>query len=739
MIEVIFNNFALFLYTLKFCMEHNLLNYFSIPFQDHILIFSTILFVILLAPLIFNKLKIPHLIGLILAGLLLGPHGFGVLMHSDSILLFGKVGLVYIMLIAGLEISIHEMKKNSLKSIVFGLYTFIVPMILGYILGIYILEFSVLSSILLASLFASHTLITYPIVHKLGVTKNKAVSIALGGTFITDTLALLVLSVVVALSTSEVMGNFWSKLGISLVLFSITILFVLPIIMRWFFKKVEDGVSQFIFTLALTFFATFLSQIAGLDPIIGAFMAGIAFNKIIPKSSTLMNRIDFVGNSIFIPIFLISIGMLINLNVFFEDYNSLKVAGLMTFTAVFAKFLAALFTQKTFRLTNDERRIIFGLSNSQAAVTLAAVMIGYNVILGFDEFGNPLRLLNDDVLNGSIIMILISCTISSFSTQKGASNIAINEMTKISSEDTEYEEKILIPIDNENLAEDTINLCLSLKTPYNKNNIYALTTIKSQTRDVIAEKKASFIHEKAHNEIITNEIHLNKLIRYNVNFPASIKNVINEFNITDVIYGICSKKNLIHHNFTTLTTQINENLNVTNFIYQSTQPISSIKKFAVIVPDKAEKEIGFVFWLIKIWNISKNIGAKIVFYSSENTLKYIKIANIKHSINADFKVVYDFPSLYEKFKNTKNDECIVFVLDRNENSILNNQNSDLSNLISQLSGSKTLLLIFPTQIKDENDPLSPYNSKVFSNLIANLEKLDDFGKNIANIFKRNVK
>lgn len=719
-------------------MNFDFFSHFKTPFENPVLVFSTILFVILFAPIIFNKLKIPHLIGLILAGLVLGPHGFSVLLHGESIKLYGTVGLIYILLIAGLEININDFKKNSFKSLVFGLYTFIIPMVIGYYLGYYIFNYSALSSVLLASLFASHTLITYPIINKLGVTKNKAVSIALGGTFITDTLALLVLAVVVGLSNGEDLNNFWVRLIVSFFVFSTVVVLVLPAIMKWFLKSFKDSVSQFIFVLAMTFLSAFLAIVAGFDPIIGAFMAGLAFNKLVPKSSPLMSRIEFVGNAIFIPIFLISVGMLIDLRVFFNDFYSLKVAGLMTLVAIFAKYLAALFTQKTFRLSADERRIIFGLSNSQAAVTLAAVMVGYNVILGYDSLGNPLRLLNDDVLNGSIIMILITCTISSFVTQKGASNIAINELVKIDSEDSEYEERILLPINDDNLSEDIVNLCLCLKTPANKKQIYAFTVINNHIRDLLAEKKASIIHEKAHESLIDADVDVQKLIRYNININQSITSVINEFNITDVIFGIKKNKLLVNEYFNYISSQITNNQNVTNYLYQSIQPITTINKYKVVVPDKSEREIGFVFWLIKLWNISRNTGAKIVFYSSENTLKYIKIVNQRHSINADFVAVSDFSEISQKFIKLKTDECVVFVLSGNEYSNIESSSNDFANCIGELSGKTNLLLIYPTKINDISDPLSPYNSKVFRNLISNLEKIDDFGKNITSIFKRNV-
>jgi Kef-type K+ transport system membrane component KefB len=334
-------------------------NDFNLPLTNPVLIFTLILFIILFAPIILNKLKIPHLIGLIIAGAIIGPFGLNLMLRDSSIILFGTVGLLYIMFTAGLEIDLNDFKKNSSKSLVFGLYTFIIPMTLGTVTGLYILHFSWQTSLLLASMFASHTLIAYPIISKLGIVKNRAVSIAVGGTLITDTLALLVLAVIVGMVKGEINNEFWIRLSISVLVFGLTIMFGFPIIGRWFFKNYEDRISQYIFVLGMVFLAAFLAEAAGIEAIIGAFLAGLALNRLIPSTSPLMNRIEFVGNALFIPFLLIGVGMLVDYRAFFKDFETIKVALIMTFVATLAKFLASWFTQKTYKLTRDERRVIF--------------------------------------------------------------------------------------------------------------------------------------------------------------------------------------------------------------------------------------------------------------------------------------------------------------------------------------------------------------------------------------------
>ncbi|HRG13456.1 MAG TPA: cation:proton antiporter, partial [Macellibacteroides fermentans] len=241
----------------------------GLPIDNPVLKFLLILLIILFAPLLLNRLRIPHLLGLIIAGAIVGPFGFNLMERDSSIILSGTAGLLYIMFLAGLEIDHDDFKKNSRKSLVFGMYTFLIPMTLGIITGVYILQFSLISSVLLASMFASHTLIAYPILSKLGVTRNRAVTITIGGTMITDTLALLVLTVIVEMSKGTVGPSFWIKILISLLIFGSIVLGLFPIIGRWFFKRFNDNVSQYIFVLVIVFTGAFLAELAGIEPIIG--------------------------------------------------------------------------------------------------------------------------------------------------------------------------------------------------------------------------------------------------------------------------------------------------------------------------------------------------------------------------------------------------------------------------------------------------------------------------------------
>lgn len=705
----------------------------SLPLKNPILIFSLILFIILFAPIILNKVKIPPIIGLILAGAIIGPNGLNLMLRNSSIILFGTVGLLYIMFLAGLEMDLVDFKKNSGKSIVFGLYTFIFPMGLGTAAGIYILDFSIPTSVLLASMFASHTLIAYPIISKLGVIKNRAVNITVGGTMITDTLALLVLAAIAGMSTGAADNNFWIRLGISVTVFGLIVMLIIPLIGRWFFKRYDDRISQYIFVLGMVFLSAFLAETAGIEGIIGAFLAGLALNRLVPKTSALMNRIEFVGNALFIPFFLIGVGMLIDFRVFVKDFETIKVAIIMVAVATSSKFIAAWLTQKTFRFSVDERRLIFGLSNAQAAATLAAVLVGYNIVLGQTETGEPIRLLNESVLNGTIVMILVTCTIASFVAQKGAQNIAISETSSDESFETETPERILIPVNTVETTEELVNLAITIKSKNNKSGLYALNVIESDNAVEGADKTAQKILYKAAVSASATDNTLHQLMRYDLNTVNGISSVVREHKITDIILGLHQKKGITDSFLGNLTEGILSKCNTTTLIYKAAQPLATIKRHLILVPERAKKEIGFPFWLIKIWNIARNTSAKIVFYGTEKTLAYIKDINVKHPIECDFKEFNNWDDFLVLSREIRADDNWVIVLSRKDHLSYHPSMAKVPSYLNKYFQSNSFILVYPMQLG-----VSEYSEAALKNpsVLEPLEKLDDIGKTIASLFRR---
>jgi len=712
-----------------------LLNIFetSLPLTNPALKFLLILVIILFAPIILNKIKIPPLLGLIIAGAIVGPHGFFLMERDSSIILSGTAGLLYIMFLAGLEIDLADFKKNSRKSLVFGLYTFLIPMFLGILTGLYVLEFSIYTSVLLASMFASHTLIAYPIISKLGVAKNRAVNITVGGTLITDTLALLVLAVIVGMTAGEVNTAFWLRMSISIIVFGLIVMFLFPILGRWFFKRFDDNVSQYIFVLVMVFLGAVLAEMAGIEAIIGAFLSGMALNRLIPQTSPLMNRIEFVGNAIFIPFFLIGVGMLIDYRIFFKDLETIKVAVVMIVVATTAKFLAAWLTQKTYKFSVDERRLIFGLSNAQAAATLAAVLIGYNIITGVTAAGEPIRLLNDSVLNGTILMILFTCTIASFIAQKGAKNIALSEASGTANEEADNREKILIPISNIEATDELIHLGITIQSKKNKAGLYALCIIDHNSAEGAAEKKARKILNKAAVNASATDNIVHELLRYDLNIVNGISSVIKEHKITDLILGLHIKKGISNSFLGSLTEGILTKCNTTTLIYKPAQPLSTIKRHLILVPEKAEKEIGFPFWLIKIWNIARNSGAKLVFYATEDTLKYIKEIQHKNPVAFESKVFTTWDDFLILSRDFQKDDNLLVIMSRKDNPSFQSSMVKIPYYLNNYFKDQSFILVYPLQ-----DALSQASRTDFKDptILEPLEKLDEISKSIAKIFRK---
>ncbi len=714
----------------------------SLPLKNPVLIFSLILFIILFAPIILNKFKIPHLIGLIIAGAIIGPNALNLLKRDSSVILFGTVGLLYIMFLAGLEIDLNEFKKNSKKSLIFGMYTFLIPMIMGTLAGVYWLNFSWGSSILLASMFASHTLIAYPIISKLGISKNRAVNVAVGGTMITDTLALLVLAVISGMATGEVNNEFWIRLIVSLIIFAAIGFFVFPIIGRWFFKRFDDNISQYIFVLGMVFLSGFLAEMAGLEPIIGAFLAGLALNRLIPHTSALMNRIEFVGNALFIPFFLIGVGMLIDYKAFFKDWETIKVAVTMVIIANVAKFLAAWAAQKTFGYNTDERRIIFGLSNAQAAATLAAILVAYNIILNQAEIDaaalknikiEPVRLLDESVLNGAILMILVTCTIASFQAQKGGQNIALLEKSDEATNEVENEERILIPINNVEATEELINLSIIIKSKSNKHGLYVLTVVDQNSPDSISDKKAKKILEKAVTTASATDNHLHELLRYDLNIVNGITNVVKENKITDLILGLTRKKGISSNFLGNLTEGILTKCNTTTLIYKSAQPLATIKRHLIIVPEKAEKEIGFPFWLIKVWNIARNTGAKLCFYATKETISYIRDIQKMNPVECQFSEFEEWDDFLILARDVQIDDNLIIVLSRKDGRSYQDNMNKVPVYLNKYFQKNSFILVYPMQMGVADS----YNMS-FKNpsILEPIEQINEISKNIINLFRR---
>jgi Kef-type K+ transport system membrane component KefB len=702
------------------------IQHISFPLEDPLLKFLLELIIILCIPLLLNKIKVPHLLGLIIAGAVVGPNGFNVLARDSSVVVTGTTGLLYIMFLAGLEIDMGDFKKNKWKSITFSLYTFIVPFVLGLAGGYYILHFSLMTSVLFASLFSSHTLIVYPMVSKLGISKNLAVNITVGGTMITDVLSLVVLAVVVGMSQGDVGTAFWVKLSVSMVLFALIVLMVFPIIARWFFKTVEDKISQYIFVIVMIYLAALLAELAGIEAIIGAFFAGLALNRLIPHTSSLMNRVEFVGNAIFIPFFLISVGMLIDFNAFIQSWETLGVASIMLVASIGGKYAAAILTKKTFRLTNDEGQLIFGMSAASAAATLASVMVGYNIILSENEAGEPIRLLNEHVLNGSILLILVSCTISSFVSMASAQRIADSDKEETVSGTGHEEENILLAINHEDTVDKMVNLGLLVKTKSNTDRLFALNIINEDKSESSA-KNAQKLLGSAVNMAAAADVALTSITRHDNDVVTGINNVVKENNITDLIIGLEEEKGFSTSFVYNLYNGYLQNKQINVLIYHAIQPVATIKKYVVLIPANAEREPGFFHSLLRVWNIGKNSGAKMSFYANEKTAGILQKIAKKVNIEAIFNTVATWQEAQEAANNLAEDQgLIIFMATRGMPSYFSEM-QNVPEILNKNLNQNNYILIYPFSQVDK--------TVTEKRSVSNVDDFADIGQIIGKIFR----
>jgi Kef-type K+ transport system membrane component KefB len=709
----------------------------TLPIENPVLRFMVVLVIVLFAPLLLNTIKIPPLLGLIIAGAVIGPFGINLIERDSSIIVNGTAGLLYIMFLAGLEMDMADFKKNRKRSVIFGLYTFSVPLILGFLAGKYLLGFSTLSSILMASIYSSHTLLTYPMISKIGITKNRAVNIAVGGTILTDTLALLVLAAIVGLATGEAGSGFWIRLSLSVLIFGAAVLTLFPIIGRWFLKKYDDAVAQYIFVLAMVYLSAVMAEMAGIEAIIGAFLAGLALNRLIPHTSPLMNRVNFVGNAIFIPFFLISVGMLIDIRAFVQDFESIKVALVITVSAIFAKYSAAYLTQRTLKFTVDERNLIFGLSNAHVAAALAVVLVGHSIILNqpaidaaalLGQVVLPERLLNDSVLNGTILLILVSCTVASFVSQRAANGIALAENDNFSDEKDPTDERILIPLSNAANVDALVNLGNTIRAKRNTDGLYALSIVHA-THENASEKRAQKLLDQAALAASASDVKLNALLRYDVDVVNGIAAIIREHRISDLILGLHEAQGANDTFFGKFTENLLAKTNVTTLICKPKQPLATLKRHIVVVPEKAEREIGFPFWLIKVWNMARNTGATIVFYGEEKTLAYLKDVNDNYPIPAEFHPFSNWENLEELTPKVAVNDNLIVVMSRRDGPSYNTGMARIPAFLTQNFAKNNFLIIYPMQELGNLILRNP-------SMLEPIESLDQIGKTIANLFRR---
>ncbi|MBR5477089.1 MAG: cation:proton antiporter [Bacteroidaceae bacterium] len=594
------------------------------PVTEPTWIYLGVLSIVLFAPLLFNKLRMPHIIGMILAGLLIGPNGLNILDHDDSFELFGEVGLFYIMFLASLEINMQEMKQAKGGALLMGLAVFAIPIALGLLANIFILKYdNLMTAILLASMYASYTLISYPIVARYGLSRLRCVNFVVGGTVITDTLTLFVLAIIVGISKGE--ANVWFVLFmfVKLIAVGAIIIFLFPRIARYFFRNYNDSVIQYIFVMMLLFLGAGLMKLAGMEGILGAFITGLVLNRLIPHSSPLMRRIDFVGNAIFIPFFLIGVGMMIDVSVLFKGGNSLMVAGVMVATALTGKWIASFLVSKVYRMSSGERNLMFGLSTSQAAATLAAAIVG-----------NKIGLLNDDVLNGTILLILVTCIVSSIVADRASRGLilsgkALNAPVGVSSK------KTLLALANPNMVDRLMDLALLVRKENSHIPLSAITVVLDEDKQ--RQQQGTKVLDHAANIAASVNVPLLTKMRLTTNLAHGIVHEVKENDYRELILGFHKKETANDSFLGNVLPEVLNSLDCQVVMARMNIPLNTVRMIHITFPAKAEFEAGFAYWVEETARMASGLGCRIAYHGHTDTMAKIKIELKKHApIDASF-------------------------------------------------------------------------------------------------------
>ncbi len=676
----------------------------SFPITDPTLIFFVVLLIILLSPIVMGKLRIPHIIGLVLAGMLIGPYGLNILTRDNSFELFGKVGLYYIMFLAALEMDMMGVKNNAKRMGIFGLMTFVVPFVLTFVMAHFWLDYTPTAILLLGCIMSSNTLVSYPIVSRYGLQRKPSVMLSVGATMISLFIALVVLASIVAANTGNSGIMFWLLFLGKFAAFCAGLIIIMPRLTRWFIRQYSDAVMQFIFILAMLFLSAALSEMIGLEGIFGAFFSGLILNRYIPRMSPLMNRLEFTGNALFIPYFLIGVGMLINIRLLFSGGNILWVVALIVFFGTFGKAIAAYLACIIFRLPMSSGHMMFGLTSAHAAGAIAMVMVGMN-LTGSDGS----RLVGDDMLNGVVIMILITCIISSFVTEGAAQQITLRDQ-EIPEENAPYydDEKILVPIKYPEYANRLVSLATMMMNQKLHRPLVGLNIVYDDSHMLQNQEKGQRLLDRATKFAAASDVMMETQVRVAANIANGIKHAFKEYRASEVIIGMHMHRTANNKFWGEFHQSLFNGLNNQIIMASLMQPLNTLRRFTVAVPSRAQFEPGFFRWLERLCRLAKNLECRMDFHGREDTIELIRhyIEHRHRNVRAIYHDMEHWNGLPALAETVADDHMLVIVTARKGTvSYKSAQDRLPEEIINHFKG-KNYMIIFPDQHGDKMDEMT---------------------------------
>ena len=701
-----------------------------LPITSPTLIFCVVLLIILFAPIIMGKLRIPHIIGMVLAGMLIGQHGLNILERDSSFELFGKVGLLYIMFLAGLEMDLESVKRNSNRFLIFGLLTCLVPLSLTYVMSVWLLDYSPTASFLLGCIMASNTLIAYPIISRYGLWRDSSVMLSVGSSMISLFLALLMLAALAASYGEDVGIMFWALFILKFGVFLAVSIWLIPILARYFLRRYSDAVMQFIFVMAVMFLSAAASEAIGVEGIVGAFTSGLILNRYIPHVSPLMNRIEFIGNALFIPYFLIGVGMLINVGTLFEGPHMLWIVFLIAFFGTFGKAVAAYLSSLLFRLPKSAGHMMFGLTCAHAAGAIAMVMVGMRL-----EVSPGVYLVNDEMLNGVVIMILITCIISTMMTEKAAQEIVLAQQTVVSgfAADSHHDnEKILLCVKYPEIAPQLLELAIMMRSQSQHSSLVALNVVYDDDKAAPNRERGLRLLEQLQQRAAASDVKMQTQVRLATNIANGIKHAFREFGGSEIIMGMHVHTEVNPKFWGDFIQSLYNGLNRQIVLTRFVQPLNTLRRIQVVVPSRAEFEPGFYRWLERLGRMASNLDCRIQFHGRNESLELIRTYLTKHygSVRTEFTFMAHWNELPKLAETIQDDHMFVVITARKGTISYKNALERLPNELMQHFSGKNLMIIFPDQYGEAKEESMTFTSaqhqeesSIYTTILRGIERL----------------
>ena len=669
------------------------------PITDPTLTFFVVLLIILLAPIIMGKLRIPHIIGMVLAGVVVGKYGLNILVRDNSFELFGRVGLYYIMFLAALEMDMESIRKNRNRLLIFALLTFTVPLLLTYFMGIHLLNYGITASLLLGCIMASNTLVAYPIVSRYGLQRKPSVTLSVGSSIISLIFSLIMLAAIVASNKGEGSIGFWLFFVSKFVVYCAAAIFLLPRLTRWFLRRYSDAVMQFIFVLASLFLCAALSAAIGLEGIFGAFLSGLILNRYIPSVSPLKNRLEFIGNAVFIPYFLIGVGMLINVRLLFTGGGILWAVICITLFGTLGKAIAAYAACFGFRMPISSGHMMFGMTSAHAAGAIAMVMVGMNLL---GEDGAPL--VSAQMLNAVIVMILFTCIISSVITEQSAQRIILRDKElPVEAHRKANDQRILVPVKYPEYAERLMNMAILMLNRKQTRGLVALNVVYDGEHMHRNMEQGNRLLEQMTQYCAGSDIQIQTQTRIAANIANGIKHAFKEFQATEILIGMHTHKEVSTKFWGEFHQSLFNGLNQQITMARLAQPLNTIRRIQVAVPSRAEFEPGFYRWLERLSRIAGNLECRIQFHGRTETLSLVNeyIKNRHPQVRADYSNMDHWNELPKLANDVADDHLFVIVTARKGTVSYKNALEYLPDEVQRYFNGKNLVIIFPDQYGDQ--------------------------------------